>query len=249
MITSLGQSLPAGDAARAFESFGLSHFAAMAVIAALAVGLPAWARRAASQRLTRALAWSIAAVLVLNELVYYAHGLATMSLLDFARERLPVHVCDVAVYLIAWALCRGGRRIYELAYYWGLGGTTQAILTPNIVEASPSYEYFRFFVNHGGIVIGVLFATLALRLRPSRASVLRVIVISNLYLLFAAAVNGALGANYMFLCKPPVGASPFFFLPWPWYIVFLELVGIAMVLLLYLPFFLRDRLRGRLDAP
>ena len=239
----LAQSLPASAPAATFESFGASHLAAVGASAAAAVVLPIWSRRAGSEGLTRAIAWTIAIVLVGNELVYYAHGLATLPLAELARERLPVHVCGAAVYLTAWALCRRGRIAYEVAYFWGLGGTTQAILTPNVVEGFPSYEYFRFFANHGAIVIGVLFATFALNLRPGRGSLLRVFVASNLFLAFAAGVNGLLGANYMFLCEPPVGASPMFFLPWPWYVLFLYGVGIALILLLYLPFYLADRRR------
>ncbi|MDY6914129.1 MAG: hypothetical protein SVT52_06725 [Planctomycetota bacterium] len=66
--------------------------------------------------------------------------------------------------------------------------------------------------------------------------------------MFAAAVAGAnvlLDANYMFLCRPPDAPSPFFFLPWPWYIVFLEGVGVVFVVLAYLPLPLSARLSRR----
>ena len=231
-----------------FETFGPAHVAAMAATAALAAGLPAWARKARSEKLTRSIGRLLTLILVANELAYYVHGLATVSPGDFVRDRLPLHVCDVAVYLIAWVLWRGGRRIFEVAYYWGLGGTLQAVLTPNILAGFPSYEFFRFFINHGGIVVAVLYAALALHMRPGRGSVFRLLVITNVYMLFVAAVNGLVGSNYMFLCKPPAGASPFFFLPWPWYIAFLEVAAVALMLLLYLPFPLTARLR-RNEAP
>ena len=235
-------------AVRTFETLGPAHVAALAVTGAAAVGLIAWARteRDRPERL-RAVGWVLAGVLIANELVYYAHGLATVSLADFARDKLPLHVCDVAVYLIAYVLWRGHGRVFEVAYFWGLGGTLQALLTPNIVQAFPSYEFFRFFLNHGGIVVAVLYATVALKMRPRKGCVLRLVVITNAYMLLVAGANLALGANYMFLCRPPVGDSPFFFLPWPGYLAFLEVLGVALCILLYLPFVLRDR-RQTTDA-
>jgi len=219
-----------------FETFGPAHLAAVAATAALALGLSFLARRIDSPRLTRALAVAIAAVLVANELVHYAHGLASVSTQEFLRDKLPIHICGVGLYLTAWMLCRGGRYAFELAYYWGLGGALQAVLTPNIVVGFPSYRYFHFFINHGGIVVGVVFAALALRMRPGRGSVVRVFVITNLYMLVVAGLNVLIGSNYMFLCEPPLGDSPFFFLPWPWYILFLEAFALAMLVVLYLPF-------------
>ena len=51
-----------------------------------------------------------------------------------------------------------------------------------------------------------------------------------------AIFNYLAGSNYMYLCHPPGGDSPFFFLPWPWYILFLEGVGLVSFTILYSPF-------------
>ena len=57
-----------------------------------------------------------------------------------------------------------------------------------------------------------------------------------------ALVNLLLDSNYMYLCEPPETASPFIFLPWPWYLLWLELVGFGFFALLYLPVHLARRL-------
>lgn len=219
-----------------FETFGPPHLTAMAVIVAAGVSLPVLAGKVGSARLTRAICGTIAVVLLANETAFWAHGLATMELRDFLAGGLPLHICGAAVFLVAWTLWRPQQYVYEIAYFWGLAGTAQAILTPNLQMGYPSYQFFQFFVTHGSIVIGVLFATLALKMRPRRGAVVRTIVVTNLYMVAVAGVDWALGANYMFLCRPPEGASPFFFLPWPWYLLVLEAVGLAMILLLCLPF-------------
>ena len=228
-----------------FETFGAAHVAAIGIVAAVAAGLTVWARRSPSVRVVRGIALALAAVLLVNEAVYYAAGAAVSTPAGFVQRFLPLHVCGGAVYLTAWMLVRPGRRVFEIAYVWGIGGTLQAILTPDLADGFPAYWFWQFFIAHGGIVAGVVFAAFALRLRPARGAALRVIVVTNLAVAAVGLADAALGANYMFLCAAPRGASPFFFLPWPWYILGLEAVGVAMTLLLFLPFAIARPARPR----
>ena len=76
----------------------------------------------------------------------------------------------------------------------------------------------------------------ALGMRPTAKSVIRVFVLLNLLAIVAFGVNWALGSNYMFLSRPPVTQSPFFFAPWPWYIPILDGVALVLFCLLLLPF-------------
>jgi len=200
-------------------------------------------RRGKSVSLTRAICWTLAGVLVANELVFYVVCLRDDGVAEFVRTDLPVHLCGVGVFLTAWALLRRRQLVYELAYFWGLAGTLQGVLTPDIAKGFPSYEFFQFFITHCGIVVGVLVATVGLGMRPCPGSVPKVFALTAVYATLVAALNWLVGANYMFLCAPPAGDSPFFFLAWPWYVAFLALVGLVFYTALYLPFYLGDRLR------
>ena len=236
-------------AENSFQTFGLPHVAVMALTAVLAVGVAGWARRAGSGRRVRGVCLVLAGVLVANELLYLAYGLAVAPLEEWARRFLPLHVCGVAIFLTAWTLVKRSQYVYEIAYFWGLGGSLQAVLTPNLVVGFPSYWFFQFFITHCVIVVSVLFATLAMKMRPAPGAVRRVFVVTNLYLAVVAGVNWLLGSNYMFLRAPPRGASPFFFLPWPWYILFLEAAGLGIVWALYLPFAIARRRGARGHQP
>ena len=210
-------------------------------LVAVPVVLIAAARAIGSPAVTRWIARSLAGVLVASEIVYYCHGLATMELSEFLKDHLPLHVCGVGLYLTAFVLVRANQVAYELAYFWGLAGTLQAVITPNIVEGFPSYPFVQFFITHSGIVTGVLFATLAMNMRPKRRAVLRVFLLTNALMLVLIPINLLLDANYMFICSPPKGEAIFFFLPWPWYILFMEPVGLGLVTILYLPFWPANR--------
>ena len=81
-----------------------------------------------------------------------------------------------------------------------------------------------------------------MRLRPIPHSILRVWLITNAYALVIIPLNKALGSNFLFLARKPATPSLLDLLgPYPWSWASLELVAVLVMLLCYLPFFLRDR--------
>ncbi len=89
-----------------------------------------------------------------------------------------------------------------------------------------------------------LFATWGLGMRPTFKSLIRAFVAMNVVAAAIACVNLLLDSNYMYLCEAPVTASPFLFLPWPWYILWLEVLVLVFFLALYLPVHLERRWGG-----
>ena len=231
-----------------FEFLGPAHLTVMVLTVSVPVVLILVCRVTGSKALRRGIGWAIAAMLVINELVYWWWELSHYGVGHFVHKSLPLHLCGVGLFLTAYVLIRPHQLAYETAYFWGLAGTLLAVITPELPEGFPRYKFFEYFITHSGIVVGVLFATFTLRMRPRRGSVLRTFLLSNAFMLFLAGVNTMLGSNYMFLCTAPQTESPFFFLPWPWYILFLEPVALLFFVTLYSPFWTADRIRGRRAA-
>ena len=219
-----------------FEFLGLSHIAAMGVTLALPILLTIVVKRLDSAKATQAVCGAFAGVLLLNEILPWSHRLAMVGAHEFARWYLPLHVCGITVFAVAAALIFRCQTAYEIAYFWGLVGATNAVVTPQLEAGYPAYRFFQYFIAHGGIVAGALFATWGLGMRPTAKSVLRVFVLLNLLAIVAFGVNWALGSNYMFLSRPPVTQSPFFFAPWPWYIPILDGVALVLFYALLIPF-------------
>ncbi|MCD6365712.1 MAG: TIGR02206 family membrane protein [Planctomycetes bacterium] len=202
-----------------------------------------------SRKLARAVCWMLTIVLLVNELVEFSVAAKTLGAVGFLRQSLPLHLCGVAVYLIVFALMTGNRTAFELAFFWGLAGTAQAIITPDVDQAFPSYVFAKYFIRHCGIVVAVLFAVWGLKMRPRPKSPWVAMIICNIYMVIVAPINYLLGSNYLFICAKPDAPSPFFFWPWPWYILFIEALGVVLFWLLYAPFPLADRIRrGRLGS-
>ena len=228
-----------------FQLFGTPHILAIVAMVVVSVALSVAVRRSDSKRATRVVCVVFAAAMLVNQAVYWCYRFVTEGAGIFVREHLPLHVCGMTVLLAAATLLWRGRFTYELLYFWGLAGATNAMVTPELAEGFPHYVFFQYFISHGGIVAAAVFATWGLGMRPTLRSLIRAFVAMNAAAAAVACVNLALGSNYMYLCEVPVTASPFLFLPWPWYVAWLEVLALAFFVLAYLPVALERRGRRR----
>src|SRR5262249_45974648 len=135
------------------------------------------------------------------------------------------------------ALIRPNPLAAEIAYFWGLAGTLQATLTPEISRGFPSWEFLLFFWGHGVVLLAIVFILAGQGFRPRAGSVPRMLIALNLYAVIVGALDAVFGWNYGYLCQKPLSASLLDWLgPWPWYLLSLEGVALVSFWLLDLPF-------------
>jgi hypothetical integral membrane protein (TIGR02206 family) len=179
---------------------------------------------------------SISVVLVVDAIVFVSVPLGDGSW--SVQTSLPLALCDVALIVAAIA-CWWPRWLLavELTYFWGLAGTLQAVVTPDLSAGFPRLEFFEFVVGHLGIVIAALFLVVGLRLRPRRGAVTRVFAITVAYTAFVGWFDWLTDSNYMYLGAVPRHGSLLSVLgPWPWYILSAAGVGFVLLLILDAPF-------------
>ncbi len=221
-----------------FVLFGGSHLAAIGLIAAASLLLP-FAMRGLAPQLARPIGILLALLLISQEL---AQLVLLLQRHGPTPQMLPLHLCALAVWLTAWVLVTANARVFEVVYFWALGGTTQALATPDLARGFPSADFVLFFLGHGLVVIGVIYVVIVYRLRPVPASLIRVALITLAFAALVVGINVVLGTNFMYLMEKPAGTSLLdWFGPWPWYWLALILVGALTFLLLYAPFFIADR--------
>lgn len=185
--------------------------------------------------------YGLAGVLLVNESLWHwwnwKVGLWTVQTL------LPLHLCSVLVFISAAMLITKHHTLYEVVYLLGISGASQALLTPDVgAFGFPHLRYMIAFVSHGGIVTAAVYMTVVEKYRVYWRSLGRVIVGMNLYVLVVGLINLGLGSNYLLVAhKPDVPTLLDYLGPWPWYIVAMEAIGLALSLLLYLPFYWRDQ--------
>jgi hypothetical integral membrane protein (TIGR02206 family) len=147
-----------------------------------------------------------------------------------------MHLCDWTTFVMATALITRRQAWFDLAYFWGLAGTLQAVFTPDLAYDFPHFYFISFNIAHSGIIAGVLYLCLGPGLRPRLASLWRAFLWLQFYL----------DTNYGYLCRKPSRPSLLdHFGPWPWYVLTLEAAALLSFALYYAPFALRDGFKAR----
>jgi len=208
------------------------HVGALVVIAAATVVLIVAARH-------RPGAWLqvLALVLVVDEVSWWVYLLAGGEPGSELGQSLPLQLCDVAIFVTAAALWSRLPLLVEVTYFWGLAGTIQALLTPDLPQHFPSYPYLQYYIAHGGVVASALLLVIGLRIHPRPWSVLKVAALTFAYAAVVGVVDAITGADYMYLrAKPPSATLLEALGPWPWYIGAATLIGIALFAILDAPF-------------
>jgi hypothetical integral membrane protein (TIGR02206 family) len=221
-----------------FRLFGPTHLAALGVVLLVNIALFFW--RSPSEAVRRRLRYGLAAVLLVDEMIlhiwYISNGVWS------AQKMLPFHLCAVLVYASALMLVTKNRPIYEVCYLLGIAGATQALLTPdNGVYNFPHWRFLSVFISHGSIVTAAVYMTVVEGYRPYWRSVVRTWVIIHVYAVLIFALNLLIGSNYLFINRKPDTPSLIDMLgPWPLYLLGLEVLLILFMVLVYLPFAIKD---------
>jgi hypothetical integral membrane protein (TIGR02206 family) len=203
-------------------------------------GLAIWGR--AGPRPDRAIRYVFAALLIGTWIGWYVLFMARDWL--GPGNELPMNLCDWATIALIVTLIRPNQKAYELAYFWALAGTMQGLVTPDVNFGFPEAQFVVFFLGHATIIAAVLYLTFGARMRPVPASLPRVVGWTFAYAGAASLTDWALGTNYGFFRAKPGHATFYDLLPaWPYYIPETIAIGIAATLILYLPWFVADRLR------
>jgi hypothetical integral membrane protein (TIGR02206 family) len=217
-----------------FVPFGSAHVITLGVIVFLVFAVPI-ALKSINDSRRLAIARVLAVFLVLSE-----SGKPLVSVLIYQNSiniSLPLHMCGVAAFLTAWMLWRQSYKSYEVVYFWGVGGGIPAMLTPDLLAGFPHPTFFYFFISHGLVLLGVMYATFVFSFRPTLTSVRKAIIATIGLMAVIYPINLLLKSNYMYLLAKPEQLTLMEFMgSWPWYILTLTVIGIVVYLICYLPF-------------
>lgn len=222
-----------------FRLFSVEHVLTLGIILVLSTLLFIYRSKLKEQKKRRYLSFFLAFLLFLSTALeqiwlLYGHGWSL-------KESLPLQLSDLSVILAIVMLFTRSEKLFQFLYFAGLGSSIQAILTPDLGRYSfPHFEYFEFFVSHGGVVLACTFMVLAFNYYPTLQGMWVTILIVNLYSGIVFLLNKWLGANYLYIMKKPKSSSLLDYLgQWPWYLLSIELVMVLSFYILYSPFWIK----------
>jgi len=223
-----------------FVIFGNAHLITLFIIIAIAIVFPLIVKtRPVSQiiLITKIMGVSLISLEFIKPLIWHYS-------MDFPWiELVPIHMCNLSTLFIGIFLITKKRLFFEVAFFWGIGGGINALITPDIPNSFPDPQYILFFFGHGLLIIAIAYACISLANRPTLNSVKNGIYFSLITLPVIYFINKILGppANYWYLGSKPVGDSILNLFPAPpLHIPFLIIIGVILFFLIYSPYWAYD---------
>jgi hypothetical integral membrane protein (TIGR02206 family) len=221
-----------------FVLFGTWHLVALLVITLLNVGMLGF--RKSSEKTRTIVRWTMAIILLADEASWHIWNACWGHWT--VKTMLPLHICSILIWLAGFMLIFKIYPIYEFIYFIGIGGAMQALLTPDGgIYGFPHYRIFQTMISHGLLITSGIYMTTVEGFRPTWKSFWRVVIGLNIYAAVIFPINMLLGTDFLYINGKPSTASLLDIMPpWPYYLIYMELVGIIVFLLLYLPFMIKD---------
>lgn len=223
----------------AFRMFGPPHLVVLGLVLAINLALVPL-RQVLGEGGRRAFRLGLAVLMIVAFLAHVAWRVS-LGFWD-VRSDLPLHLCDLTTLLSIALLLSRSRWLYDFVYFLGVGGALQALVTSNVgIYGFPHLYFVTSMLLHGGIITTGIYFTVVEGFRPTWRTLLRVAGYMFAYTVVIFGLNLLIGSNYLFIGHRPEFPSLIDELgPWPWYVLSLVGVGLASLVILYLPFALKD---------
>lgn len=181
-----------------------------------------------------------------------AHWLAYL-LFALTREdkpwqyAIPLQMCDLVGLTAPLAWIVRSRTLSILTYFFGIGLSSQAFLTPVVERGPGSGEFWFFFGAHTFIVGGAAYEVFARNLRITGRDLRMAILVGVVYVVLMIIVNAVFQTNFAYVGKSSGGRATIADAlgPWPLRILWICLLATGMLLVAYAPWYAAQRLTAR----
>lgn len=162
-------------------------------------------------------------------------------------SNLPLHACDLGMLVAALALITARRPWRALLYFWGLGLSSQAFITPALVFGIGWPQFWLFWGAHTVVVGAALYDLVVGHYRPTARDLRLALAVTLVYGLSVFALDAATGWGYAFLgpSKPDNPSLIDLLGPWPLRVPIIFAMGGAVFTALWAIWPMMDRLRSR----
>tara|TARA_Y100001933_G_scaffold199568_1_gene200605 strand:- start:369 stop:1094 length:726 start_codon:yes stop_codon:yes gene_type:complete len=185
------------DCLHTFQPWTLDHLGVLAACVLVAAIVIRYARtvRGTPAEVRVRLAW--AGMTLLGEI-----GSTAIWYLPHRYDRQdswPIHLCDLAAWITPLAMLGPWRWARTLLFFWGLGLSTQGLITPAVTSGVLDATWWVYWAQHLGVVGGAVYLASVDGYRPSRRDFAFIIAATLLLVFIMVGVNVSAGTNYMYV--------------------------------------------------
>ena len=156
------------------------------------------------------------------------------------EEALPLQMCDLTSLAAPLVLITRVRYLRTVLYFWGLGLSIQALITPTIEEGPAYIAFWLFWLTHAAIIGIAIYDLIAWRYRPTFRDAGIAILACAIWLLIVLAVDLPLHANYGYVgnTTPDRPTAIDKLGPWPLRVYKMSAAAILLFLAMWFPWWL-----------
>ncbi len=237
-----------------FTNFGFAHFLPILCLIAVIFLIRKYKTQLRGFKYESNLRLYLALALICTEMSYYWRLVAMPELGPNPMEHLPISVCGWCVVFSSYVLLSKSQALFDICYFWLLSGTVFALLTPTVISyTGPTrFRYYQFWLEHTLGYVALFYMIFVHDMRPNKKSIVRSICWLAVLATIAYFVNDMLGpgANYLFMARPESTPSILDILP-PNHVLRICIMAAAIIalhLLVYLPWYLKDRKAAKMPV-
>ncbi|MGE5456081.1 MAG: TIGR02206 family membrane protein [Ignavibacteriales bacterium] len=232
-----------------FNLFSITHFVCLSI---LLVGLILiYINRHKIEKLSKPTKTKIKIIMVsiwlLNRLVYIGSYMYC-GIYDW-RTNLPLHFCFITGYLFVIAILFNKKDLLKVVYFFAFMGPLTATIWPDLRSSFDYLIFYEFFISHHLFVLFIFFLFYMENLKIGKNDIYKGIFWANVIFLGAFVFNNYFGTNYIMSEELPdhiLKLYPFLkSINYP--IIILELTGLTVAFLSYIPVYLRNKENKRLQ--
>ena len=97
------------------------------------------------------------------------------------RQSLPLQLCDLTTFIAGLAMVTHWRPLRTMLYFWGIGLSTQAFISPIIQMGLGSIWYWLFWIGHTAIVGSAVYDIIVCGYRPRGRDLALGLTVSYIY--------------------------------------------------------------------
>ncbi len=224
-----------------FQLYGNAHLNYIYLMSLSWIAVPLLSIKYLTKTYQRNLAITLALLTLGVEIVDDFYRFLDPNMGWLISRDLPLHMCGLSVIATSWVLIKKNQLVFELCYFWGLGGALQAIFTPDSTNIISHFYLFAFMATHGLIVLNISYLIFVYGMVLRKWALLRAIIITELILVVMYIINLILDSNYFYLLEKPVVDNPFVFGEWPFYLINMQIAAIFILGLINLPMLIYRR--------
>jgi len=214
-----------------FELFSATHLVTLLIFVVLSIFLITARRNLRPYQST--VKWTFFSILVASEV---SHQIWLVSTNQWEIGSLPLHLCSISTFICIYLFLKPSKKAFYLVFFTGLLPPILSMVTPELLYQFPHYRFLKYFLHHATIAWSVLYFIVFEGYRVPRKAVGTAFLLLNIIAVPIFLINILLNTNFFYLADPTETTTILsFFGSGITYYLTLEVAGIAVFLLTYLP--------------